>query len=123
VTKPDIESRKEIKALVDQFYDKVKQDPLLGPVFDHVDWNKHLPVMYNFWSSLLFGDQSYRGNPFEKHIPLKIQAQHFEKWLELFIETVDENFSGEKADDVKGRAENIARLFQFKLGVVPAKIP
>jgi len=119
----DIDSREDVKALVDWFYDKVRRDQLLAPVFAHVDWDKHLPLMCNFWSSLLLGDQSYVGSPFEKHIPLKIQTEHFEKWLELFIETIDGNFVGEKADEAKGRAENISRLFQFKLGLEYAKTP
>ena len=55
--KNDILTREDIKLLVDRFYDKVQSDPLLGPVFSHVDWPHHLPIMYNFWSSMLLGDQ------------------------------------------------------------------
>lgn len=116
--KHDILTRDDIKTLVDSFYEKVQADPLIGPVFSHVDWPHHLPTMYNFWSSMLLGDQSYRGNPFQKHIPLRIDGQHFDQWLKLFTETVDHHFSGEKAEEVKMRARSIAGIFQLRLGIV-----
>jgi hemoglobin len=115
--KSDITSRDDIRTLIDKFYDKVRTDELIGPVFSHVNWPDHLPTMYNFWSSMLLGDQSYRGNPFQKHLPLPIQPKHFERWLQLFRETVDEIFSGEKATEMKSRAGSIADLFQFRMGL------
>lgn len=114
----DILQREDVKILVDRFYDKVKSDELLGPVFSHVDWPHHLPIMYNFWSSMLLGDQSYSGNPLQKHLPLPIDKNHFNRWLVLFKEAVDENFKGEKADEVKIRADSIAKIFQFKMGLI-----
>jgi hemoglobin len=113
----DIETRNDIIHLVDSFYDKAKADELLGPVFAHLDWPKHLPTMYNFWSSMIFGENSYQGNPFQKHIPLKINATHFERWLSLFHETVDQNFEGFNSVEIKSRAQSIARLFQHRLGL------
>src|SRR5688572_3677735 len=92
----DITSRQDVENMVNKFYDKVKTDQLLGPVFSHVDWPHHLPVMYNFWSSMLLGEQTYRGNPLQKHLPLPIESTHFSRWLELFTQTIDENFQGEK---------------------------
>ena len=77
----DITSRADIILLVDSFYDKVRADALLGPVFMNAigtDWSHHLPIMYNFWETLLLGEMSYQGNPFKKHIPLPIQAEHFD---------------------------------------------
>ncbi|MBL7858760.1 MAG: group III truncated hemoglobin [Cyclobacteriaceae bacterium] len=114
----DIRNREDIKVLVDTFYEKVKEDALLAPVFSHVDWPTHLPVMYDFWASMLLGDLTYRGNPFQKHIDLPIQAIHFDQWLVLFQKTVDEKFSGDKADEVKARARSIAGVFQYKLGIL-----
>lgn len=114
---PDIETREHVVLLVNSFYEKVKADSLLGPVFSHVDWPNHLPIMYNFWSSMLLGDRSYLGNPLQKHLPLKISKQHFERWLELFKTTVDEHFRGDKAEETKMRAESIAGIFQFKMGL------
>lgn len=116
--KHDILTRDDIKILVDSFYEKVQADPLIGPVFAHVDWPHHLPTMYNFWSSMLLGDQSYRGNPFQKHLPLAIGGQHFDQWLKLFTETVDDLFTGDKAEEVKMRANNIAGVFQMRMGIV-----
>lgn len=114
----ELNNRTEIELLVNRFYDKVKQDELLKPVFAHVDWPKHLPVMYNFWSSMLLGDRSYAGNPFQKHAPLNLQITHFDRWLTLFIQTVDENFVGEKAEEIKSRAQNIASVFQYRLNLI-----
>ncbi|MBS1681007.1 MAG: group III truncated hemoglobin [Bacteroidetes bacterium] len=118
VVKKDIEGRKEIEILVNRFYDKVKADTLLAPVFSHVNWPAHLPVMYNFWASALLGDQSYRGNPLQKHLPLAIDQTHFKQWLFLFMETIDQNFSGQIAEEAKQRAESIAGIFQFRMGLM-----
>lgn len=115
--KNDINTRTDIEKLVNDFYGKVQNDQLLGPVFSHVDWPHHLPIMYDFWSSMLLGDQSYRGNPLQKHLPLPIEGKHFDQWLKLFTETVNENFVGDKAEEVKMRAESIAGIFQLKLGI------
>jgi hemoglobin len=115
----EIADRNDIKVLVDTFYEKVNADTLLGPVFAHVDWPNHLPIMYNFWSSMMLGEQSYQGNPFQKHVTLPLKATHFDQWLKLFIETVDENFTGDRADEIKTRAKSIAGVFQHKLGLYP----
>jgi hemoglobin len=117
-SKKDIIERQDVEVLVNKFYDKVKSDVLLGPVFAHVDWPHHLPIMYSFWSSMLLGEQSYRGNPLQKHLPLPVQKEHFSRWLQLFQETVDENFYGQKAAEVKMRATSIAGVFQYKMGLI-----
>lgn len=116
--KEDIRIREDIQLLVNQFYDKVNKDSLLNPVFGHVDWETHLPVMYNFWSSMLLGDRTYEGNPFQKHINLPIQSKHFDCWLELFVDTVNENFMGAKAEEAKERARSIAQVFQYKMNLL-----
>jgi hemoglobin len=125
-THNDIQNRKDIELLVNSFYSKVNQDSLLSPVFNEtaaVNWEKHLPIMYDFWSTMLLGDKSYRGNPFMKHIPLPINKLHFEKWLSLFLQTVDEHFAGDVAEEAKIRARNIAGVFQFKLAHIHAGNP
>jgi hemoglobin len=113
----DITSRKDIELLVDKFYGRVKKDNLLAPIFEHVDWPNHLPTMYNFWASMILGEQSYQGNPLQKHLPLAIGRSHFSQWLLLFEQTVDENFEGRSADEVKSRAQTIAQVFQHKMGI------
>lgn len=90
---------------------------MLGPEFSHVNWSHHLPVMYSFWCSMLLGEQSYRGNPLQRHMALPIGAEHFNRWLLLFGETIDENFSGVNAGEMKMRAQAIARVFQIKMGL------
>ena len=116
--KQDILTRNDLTVLVDSFYEKVKSDSLLGPVFSHVNWPRHLPIMYNFWCSMLLGDGSYRGNPLQSHLHLPIERAHFTQWLKLFQETVSEHFTGEKADEAKMRAQAIAGVFQHKMGLM-----
>lgn len=114
----DIRNLDDIKQMVDTFYDKVNSDPELSYIFNdvaQVDWVKHLPIMYAFWNKILFSEGDYRGNPFEKHIPLPIESQHFERWVQLFIENIDAQFEGEKAQEVKLRAQSIAYVFDNKL--------
>lgn len=115
---PDIESETDIRLLVDTFYEQVNHDPLLDPVFNQVarvEWPRHLPIMYDFWSSILLGSARYHGRPFPKHLPLPIDATHFQRWLELFEATVDTLFAGPKAEEAKVRALNIATMFEYRL--------
>jgi hemoglobin len=115
--KGEILSIDEIVVLVDSFYSKVQKDDLLGPVFDKViqdNWPKHLEKMYRFWETVLLNKHTYHGSPFAPHAKLPIGADHFERWLELFLATVDENFTGEKAKEAKWRAEKMAEMFQYK---------
>lgn len=114
--KSDINSRADIELLVDSFYQKVRKNTILGYIFNDVakiNWETHLPQMYTFWASILLGERSFSGNPMQKHIALsKITSmtdKEFSEWLRLFTTTVDELFQGEKADEAKIRAHNIAR--------------
>lgn len=114
----DISTREDIILLVDSFYDKVNKDSLLSPVFNDVaavNWEHHLPKMYDFWESLLFGKQIYKGRPFDHHAPLPVSEKHFDRWIKHFTKTVDELFKGEKAEEAKAKATNIAGVFQFKM--------
>lgn len=117
----DIRTPEDIKRLVDAFYVKVNSDELLAPIFNEaaeVDWPAHLPTMYRFWDSLLLGAGSYQGAPFPKHSVLPIQQKHFERWLTLFVETLNENFAGGKSDEAKARAVSIADTFARRMGVL-----
>lgn len=114
----DITSEADIQLLVDTFYHNVNHDALLAPIFNsvaQVDWSRHLPIMYDFWSSILLNTSRYHGRPFPKHLPLPIDAAHFQRWLALFGATVDELFAGPKAEEAKLRALNIARIFEHRL--------
>ena len=117
--KKDLENEADVKLLVDTFYDKVNSDSLLAPIFNdfaEVDWQHHLPTMYRFWSSVLFGSTAYKGQPFPKHLRLPITPLHFSQWLHLFETTVEELFSGETAASAKVKAHSIAQMFQLKMG-------
>lgn len=121
MSKPDIATEKHIQIMVDAFYERVQEDELLGPVFNDKidDWSKHLPTMYRFWSSMLLGSATYQGRPFDKHINLPIERAHFDRWVGLFCETVDDHFEGAKAEEAKNRARSIASIFQYKLNLMP----
>ena len=108
--------------LVEAFYAKVWKDELIGPVFAHVDFEKHLPKMVNFWSTVIFSNGTYAGQPFPKHVPLKIGKPHFERWQKLFGETVHEHFKGEMADKIIERAGVIGMTFQYKLETIHNRI-
>jgi hemoglobin len=116
----DLSSRADIVRLVDDFYDGVRSDDLLGPIFNdiaHVDWSSHLPKMYDFWESVLFGSAQFKGNPLAVHRALAARAPMtaatFERWIALFHATVDALFAGPMADQVKDRAVRIAATMQY----------
>jgi len=100
-TKTEITSFKHIQFLVDQFYGKIKTDDLLGDIFNGIiqdEWPSHLDKMYRFWETVLLDKHTYKGSPFLPHAQLPVEKKHFERWLSLFTETVDDYFFGEKAE-------------------------
>lgn len=120
--KQDLQNREDIIRMVDAFYARVKQNSLLSPIFTDVarlNWEQHMPVMYAFWAGLLLGEPGYSSNPMSKHLELSqktpLKKEHFDEWLHLFRQTVDELFMGEKASEAKTRAENIAHLMLYKI--------
>lgn len=119
--KPDIQNREDVILLVNSFYDKVKADDTIGFIFNdvaRVNWEKHLPVMYDFWEAVLFFTGTYEGNPMTTHRKLndvvKLRPEFFKRWIALFTSTVDENFEGAKAELAKQRALSIATVLQLK---------
>ncbi|WP_258103131.1 group III truncated hemoglobin [Marinoscillum sp. MHG1-6] len=122
MSKKDIQSRADIQLMVDEFYKKVIADELIGHFFNNVvklDWEKHIPIMYDFWESMLLQKNVYRGNPMQAHLDLNskspLKEKHFNRWLNLFEATVDELFIGQNADTAKTRALSIATIIQAKL--------
>lgn len=118
----DIENRSDIEQLVNKFYDKVNADDKISHFFNKVvkvDWNLHLPKMYNFWETLLFGKKAFKGNPMLVHVLIArdemIEPEHFDQWLHLWRTTIDENFKGEKAKLAYQKAQQIAGLMSFKV--------
>ncbi len=116
--KQSILQLEDIKLLVDSFYGKVREDELLAPVFNNRigdRWPAHLEKMYKFWQTVLLKEHTYFGSPFPPHALLPVNKKHFDEWLTLFYETVDENFTGEKAEEAKWRAARMAEMFQYKI--------
>jgi hemoglobin len=123
--KPDITGRPEIEQLVNRFYDKVRADSLIGPIFNdiaRVDWDTHLPKLYAFWQTVLFGDGGFRGNPLGIHFKLVRETPmdwpRFERWLTLFEQTVDELFTGPKADHIQRIANDMAHVIYARINHV-----
>jgi hemoglobin len=97
---------------------KVNADDLLSPIFNEVawvNWQKHLPLLYQFWGTLLFHTNTCKRRPWLKHALLPVSAEYFTRWVFLFKETVNENFSGPKGNDAKNIAARIADTFQNRL--------
>jgi hemoglobin len=115
--KPDIRSKEDIELLITTFYSKVKEDEVLAHHFAAIDWQHHTPVIINFWTMILLGNQSYVGNPLLKHLSMKLNKHDFERWLLLFTSTVNELFEGDKAEEAKQRAHSIAGIFQHKMNI------
>ena len=120
----DIVSSNEIKMVIDTFYEKVRADASIGFIFNDiakVDWEHHMPIMYTVWESTVFGTGTYTRNAMTPHFVLqdkvKFTAAHFERWVFLFVTTVDELYAGENAEIMKMRATSIAGLMQNKLGI------
>lgn len=124
--KKDIENKADIEVLVNSFYNKVKLDDILGPIFTviiPINWKVHLPVMYQFWENAIFYTGGYTGNPMvmHAHIHKKIglTTDQFDRWLQLFNKATDERFEGEKANLAKQRAYSIAKVMEEKILIKP----
>ncbi|HZW16316.1 MAG TPA: group III truncated hemoglobin [Brevundimonas sp.] len=109
-----------IARLVDGFYDRVRADPLIGPVFNEriSDWGPHLEQMRLFWSSVALMSGAYHGRPMPKHLPLPVDARHFDRWLELFEATARDLCPPAAADHFIERARRIAE--SLELGIAGA---
>lgn len=109
-----------ISALVDGFYDRVRADTLIGPIFDEriSDWGPHLAQMKLFWSSVALMTGVYHGRPMPKHLPLPVDGRHFDRWLELFRATARDLCPPAAADHFIERAERIAD--SLELGIAGA---
>ena len=119
----DIASEEDVALLVRTFYGKVRQDALLGPIFNEIiqDWERHLDHLTIFWSSNLFFSKKYHGDPLQKHVEVDrhfhgtINEMHFGVWLNLWFETIDQLFEGETAHVAKSRARNMGTFIHLKI--------
>lgn len=108
-----------IERLVRSFYAQVRNDALLGPVFAAriADWEPHLQRMCAFWSSVALMTGRYHGQPMQVHLPLSIDARHFDRWLALFEETARETCPPVAADHFIERARRIAESLELGIAV------
>lgn len=124
-----IETREDVRKLVDTFYAKVRRHERLGPIFNETvdDWESHLEKLTDFWESNLFNVSKFTGHPMRAHLQVDqkydhtIDQVHFGNWLTLWFETIDEMYEGERAVVAKEKARNIAhftfmRLYQARSG-------
>lgn len=110
-------TEESIRRMVDTFYERVRNDELLGPVFENVlhdQWDAHMPKMYDFWSTVLLGSGRFQGNVFGKHMVLPgITKEHFVNWLALFNATVTEIYDADTAQPILEVAGRIAESLQL----------
>ncbi|MBN3758884.1 group III truncated hemoglobin [Paraburkholderia sp. Tr-20389] len=106
-----------IRELVYAFYDRVRADTLIGPVFEQKlagRWDEHLPKMCVFWGSLVLGAKQYRGNVQQAHMPLEgLEPRHFSRWLYLFLDTVESRYEPAAAVRFMEPALRIAQSLQL----------
>jgi hemoglobin len=119
-------TKENIRIMVDRFYSKVLKDELLADFFieklgDEMitdEWQKHLNLLTDFWASITLGDTAYRGQPVKPHMHMDgLKRETFQRWLELFFETVDKLYDKEAAEIFKTRSEMIATNFMRLLGL------
>jgi hemoglobin len=118
----DLDSPVEIAEMVRRFYQDVAQDDLLGPLFNdvaQVDWVAHLPKLTAFWCRALLGMEGYSGNPYREHSRINdispFTMAHFERWLELFHDTVELGWVGPNADRALALAHKVAEVHSGQL--------
>ena len=120
MTARDIQTRTDLETVLTAFYKQVFADVVIGPFFTEVvpiKLETHLPVITDFWEAVVLGTHSYRKNVMElhRHIHEKaaIEKKHFDRWLQLFTQTIDAHFEGQNATLMKQRAVSIATLMQL----------
>lgn len=120
--KKDIETRADIEFLIWDFYNKLKTDETIGFIFTEItqlDFDKHVPVICDFWESVLLHNPVYQGNVMHKHIDLdkkvKLLPGHFDRWVELLFASAHQYFEGANTDELIKRVNLIKPLMQFKV--------
>ena len=127
---PDIEDRADCERLVRAFYARAMSDPMIGWIFVDVarlDLEVHVPRITAFWESILLGARTYGGGAFRPHADLnarvRLRPGHFQRWLTLWRETVEELFAGPRAEEAKAHAERVAGAFLRRLEAMTPGAP
>jgi len=125
----DITSREDIQSLIEDFYENVKLDDTLGIIFNQIipiNWDHHIPLIVDFWETILLDNPLYKNNAMEKHFDINkiylLKKEHFDAWLALFYSSIDKNFYGPVAELAKKRAASIAGIMQFKMHIINNEI-
>jgi hemoglobin len=113
--KREIEEIADLELLISSFYDKVLKDDDLSPFFKHFNMNDHMPRMVQFWSFALLDVQGYRSNVIEKHLHMPLKKDHFDRWVELFEQTLEELFIGDKVDLAKQKVAVLRWTMEAKI--------
>lgn len=125
--KEDIKNRNDIRFVVSVFYDNVKENSLLGPIFKEIikDWDEHIEQLTTFWESSLFpirnSNSKYYGNPLDIHVEVdkatdaSITQRHFGIWLNLWFQTLDTYFKGDVTEKAKQRARKMSTFMYLKI--------
>ncbi len=122
--KNDIATLKDIKFLVDTFYASVQQDTFLSPIFNarlSGRWEMHHRKLYRFWHTVLLLRPDYFGNPVPIHFDMNIDERHFDEWLKIWTETIDDNFEGLIAERAKLRGKTMGSAFLAKIKKATSK--
>jgi hemoglobin len=123
IAKRDIQTRADIENFIQSFYKKVIVDETVGIIFIKIfpiNWEKHIPLIVDFWETILLDNPLYQKNAMAVHFDINnifpLQKKHFDAWLYLFNNTLDEIFEGTKTTLAKKRAEGIAKVMLLKMG-------
>jgi hemoglobin len=127
----DIETRADCERLVREFYARAFADPIIGFLFTDIaklDLEAHVPRITAFWETILLGARSYGGGAFAPHAALHAKVPllrgHFDRWVTIWSETIDDLFAGERAEHAKAHARRVAHAFlrrlEDELPVAPA---
>lgn len=127
--KRTLETREDIGVLVRTFYNEVRRDSLIGPIFNSIigneeNWEVHLEKLTDFWQTNLLNERAYKGSPMgthqavDKEIGNTIEQTHFDRWMKIWSSTLDHNFEGDKAERAKANAQNIATFMLLKIQMV-----
>ena len=116
--KHDIQNIDDIKLMVNTFYERIRLNEILGPIFNERiqdRWSQHLEKMYRFWQTILLEEHTYSGSPFAPHATMPVEEKHFLIWVSVFVKTVDDLFVGEVAEEAKKRGSLMAAIFNSKI--------
>ena len=118
----DITDRADIELLMNTFYGRLLADENINYIFTDVakiDMKTHMPILADFWESVLLNKNVYHNNAMKIHMELNdktpLTKTHFDIWLQHFNTTVDELFEGDVALLAKQRAKSVATLMQIKI--------